>query len=233
MSTSIKRVTVILGAVVLAMGLARPASASLITFDEMGLKPGAGPDPWWDYHIKGDVLTDQLMSLGLVFSTDANGVAYIGGKLATGNYLHINSVPVNAMGGPETTLTLTFVDPLNGYTPATASGISFLTKDGSKVHDLRVIVSAYDMGGNMLETQNLFGANEGTLSFASNHVASLHFYDYGGDGHVIDNLSYTLNPQVTLLSESTPTSVPEPGTLPLLTSGLALVGASRRWRSRS
>ena len=225
MSTALKRVTVIVGAVVLAFGLARPASASMITFDEMGLHAGAGPDPWWSYHIKGDILTDQLMSFGVIFSTDTDGVAYIGGKLATGNYLNINSVPVNAMGGPETTLTVSFVDPLNGYSPATASGISVLTRDGSKVHDLRVIVDAYDAGGNWLETQNLFGANEATLSFSSGGIASLQFYDFGGDGHVIDNLNFTIDQPVP------PQSVPEPGTVLFLAAGLGVAGMRRFRRS--
>ena len=223
-----KRVGLCLAAVLMVIGSARPSSATVITFDEADLVPGVGPDPYFSGAQKGSLLTDQLISFGLLFSIGSDGAAYIsndsflgaaGSSLLSADYLVVNSLPMNNAGSPTTTLHVSFFDPVTGVA-TTASGVSAMVIDSNAIPNPRVTVNAFGTLGNLLESRSLMDyAN--TLMFTSSGIARLDFVDNGGDGHIIDNLTFAL----------APTSVPEPGTLALLASGLAFVGARRRWKN--
>src|SRR5262249_30352646 len=145
------------------LGTARHVSASVITFNEPGLVAGVGPDPYFSGAQKGTLLTNQFASLGVLFSIGVDGAAYIsndsylgaaGNPAMTGNYLVVNSLPPNNIGLPSTTLHVSFVDPLTGLF-TTASGVSAMVTDSNAVPDPRVIVNAFDLLGNLIETHNL------------------------------------------------------------------------------
>ncbi len=82
----------------------------------------------------------------------------------------------------------------------------------------RVRVQAF-LGNTLLDTRDLLTLYA-TLDFGTLEMDRLAFYDLGGDGHVIDNLTYEL------------VEVPEPstGVLIALGVGLVLVRAARRRR---
>jgi hypothetical protein len=227
----VKRVGVILILAIAAMSFSRTASASGITFNEAGLVPGVGPDPFFPGSQKGTRLTNQLASAGVLFSIDDDGAAYISNDFMMGaagspsmesNYLVVNSLPTS-LGLLSTTLHLTFVDPLTGLA-TTAGGISMVVSDWNATPDPRVIVNAFDALGNLVETHNLY-SYVATLAFEDSSIARLDFVDNGGDGHIVDNLVFSLNSD-----QANPNQVPEPGTLLLVLAGVTGV-ARRRWRA--
>jgi len=209
------------------VGFAVPAHAAVITFESAGLIAGDGPDPYFGFgdELKGTIVDNQFASLGVLFSHDALGTDYISddsfqGPMApwqtTGNYLVVSTLPLSYPPRP-TTLQASFIDPTTGLA-AIASDVSVVVSDWNAAPDPRVIVNAFDLSGNVIETQILHNSWS-TLSFTSSNIARLDFVDNGGDGHIIDNLSYSVH------------SVPEPGTLGLLSLGIMTVVARRRRRA--
>jgi hypothetical protein len=222
----VKRVVFVVALVSALAGLSPPASAALITFNESGLVAGVGPDPYFTGAQKGTLLTDQLSSLGVMFSIGVNGAAYVSNDSVLGpagswamaqNYLAVNTLPLNNTASP-TTLRATFVDPLTGVA-MTASHVSTLVSDWNAIPNPRVTVNAFDLAGNLIESHSLLDYWN-TLAFDSTQIARLDFVDNGGDGHIIDNFQFSLN------------QVPEPGSILLLLSGVAIAVAGRRRRAR-
>lgn len=204
----------------LVAGFARPASATAITFNEAGLVPGVGSDPYFKGSSKGTSMGDQLLSLGVSFSI-TDGLAYISSdaylgassSLLSGNYLTVNSFTP----GKAATLSASFVDPLTGA-PATVSGFSATVVDGN-VDPIRMTVRAFDLGGNLLEYYSLTTL-AAAFQFTSSNIARIDFIDNGGDGHIIDNFNFTLNR----------TTVPEPASMSLFAIGGAALALVRRRR---
>ena len=175
---------------------ASSASPTTITFDEFALQAGFGPDPWWPGQPKGAHVTNQFQPLGVVFSTDVNGVLYISNDDSVGfigspsgeNYLNVNSTPPNTT--VETVMTAAFVHPLDG-TPATADTFSVFVADSESEPSPRVTLRTFDADGVLLETMGLTSWSD-ILAFTLGGIARVEFLDNGGDGHVIDDFSFTL-----------------------------------------
>lgn len=206
-------------------GFARPASAAVITFNEAGLVPGFGPAPYYSGSTKGTTITDQLASLGVLFSVSEGGAAYVtsgafvgaGPSSMSGNFLAINTTPYTS--GSWATLTASFVDPLTGNR-TTANGFSVTAWDTNN-DPTRMTATAFDIDGNWLESYSL-ASLANTFQFKSSNIGRIEFYDTGGDGHVIDNFSYRLNPAST--------QVPEPASVTLFGIGSAALALVRRRR---
>ena len=204
-------------------GFVREASASAITFNEAGLVPGYGPSPYYGGAQKGTLIGNQFASQGVLFTMSGPGAAYVSSAPFTGatdpsligNYLAFNTTPYTSK--EWATLSARFVDPLSG-TGTTASGFSVTVSDGN-VDAVRSRVLAFDIYGNQLEAFTLTSLAN-TFQFTSSNIARIDFVDTGGDGHVIDNFKFTLNP----------TSVPEPASLTLLATGGTVLAFVRRRR---
>jgi hypothetical protein len=214
---------VLMAAMMLVVWTIMPAAASLITFNEAGLVPGYGPDPWFSGSPKGTILTTQLASQGILFSTDSKAVAYISNQTyipsgpSTGNFLTVNTVPIL---GPEGALTVSFVSPSNPATPGWVDGlsVSFYIRD-SEEGSPRVLVTTYNYSGTQLEQWGLT-AFDATHAFTTGQINRIVFTDTGGDGHILDSLAYGAITEV----------VPEPGTFALLSTGLIGLGLALRRR---
>jgi|GEM_PF-7079868 hypothetical protein len=187
------------------------STATTITFSESGLAPG-------------NTLTNQLASYGVLFSV-SNGTIVVSnswtppaGSTITGQYVAVNST-ISSTGQA----TVAFVSPsdpsVNGW--VNGASISFDLWDTNATPSPRVTVNAYDMNAVLLGTFNLTSEYVNAANPFSGNVHSLVFVDDGGDGHVIDNLSFG---DITV--------VPEPGTFVLLGAGLMVVSLARRFRKR-
>jgi hypothetical protein len=216
----------------LLVGVVQPAGRAFIGFNEAGLVPGFGPNPYFPDGPKGTAITNQFQSLGVLFSI-SNGEASvsndsilrIAGSVSTTNqnYLVVNTVPPNVTR-PWATLSARFVDPLTGL-QATASGFSVTVSDGNAMPNPRITVQAFGVNGALLESYNLTSLAS-ALAFTSSNIGRIDFVDSGGDGHIIDNFAFTLNPPPP------PSQIPEPATLSLLGAGFFVAAfVIRRRRS--
>lgn len=199
--------------------LASTIHATTITFNEMPLAPGNPPGLGLP---AGTVLSDQFASFGILFSSTAQGVVYLSnasfiGTPPSDNFAGFNTLPVFAQ--PWATMTITFVDPLNSAIPLTVAGssLSLSLDDTNAIPADRMFARTFDANGLMIEERALRAQHE-VIAFTSGQVTRLELFDNGGDGFVVDNLTYTLQP----------THVPEPGTMLLLGAGLVVLGAIRR-----
>ena len=162
-----------------SLALAVPAT---VTFDEMNLAPGT-------------LLTNQLASLGVVVAADGNSVEQIGDAAGFGvwptasgaRYLAVNT----RMGAMAPAVVLvTFVERLTGA-PSTADAVSVWLVDGDAMPLPRVTVTALDAEGAVLESAGTVAETE-RVQLQSPGIAALRFTDSGGDGHLIDDLTFTL-----------------------------------------
>lgn len=223
-----------------------PVFAGLITFDEPGVSPGYGPNDFSPNVPKGTVVTNDYLSLGVLFSssTAGGGLANLYGYVSNssyginpdypgGNFLAANTAP--ELGSPGT-LTIQFVKPgdatVKGWVDTSASDpLSFWVRDDNGATNPAVSVqfAFYDVLGNQIGSSgNLASSGNiaSTFSFTSlAGVSKIVFTDMGADGFQLDNLTFpTVDP---------PIANPEPGTLSLLGAGFAAVALlSRRLRSR-
>lgn len=205
---------------VLFLLLAAPAFSGLITFNEVGLTAGFGPDPTFPGSPKGSIVTSQF-GPAVTFSTaPSSTVAYVSsftqvpsGPSASGNFLVVNSVPFSTP--PAGTLTITF----NGW--VLASSLSVYLKD-SEWATASTSVDLKNSGGSILQSWTLGQLEETHLFTGSGQVHSMVFTDIGSDGFALDTLSYG-----TITSDQV---VPEPATMGLLGAGLVAIGLLRRRR---
>ena len=169
------------GPFMMVLLLTIPASATVITFSEAGLTAGA----------PGTVLTTQLASLGVLFSTTqatdyVSSSTFLGSVSgATGNFLVVQTTP---LGGVDGSLTVSFVSPLNSSVPGwvAGSGLSVMLNDTNLTGKT---VATYDVLGSLIESWTLplvFASH----TFTTGNVHSVVFTDTAKDGFVIDDLTF-------------------------------------------
>lgn len=198
---------------------ATAAQATTITFDEVALTEGLPPG----FATVGTQITNQYQSYGVIFSI-VNGYNYASGATYLGNngggfnpvnsqhVMGVNTLPFPQFPNqyPNAVLTASFVDP-NTLAGTTASGVSVWVSDTDAWTNPRIFVQAFSASNALLETQNLM-VDGAYLNFASSGIAKLVFTDYGSDGFVLDDLSFTA------------AAAPAPGAFALF--GLGLLGIS-------
>lgn len=184
-----------------------PAAAGVITFNELGLGVG-------------DILTTQLGSLGVIFSTslgttaigDSTDYPPPGASTITGQYVILGSTDVLVT---PAILSVFFVDPSNPVVPRIVDGSTIFIDLWDT--ESNVTVHAYDDGGSLLGTVTLNTLFANAMGGFTGDVHRLDFVDDGADGFVLDNLVF---------GDITP--VPEPGTLALMGLGLLAVAFGLR-----
>lgn len=217
------------GGACLAVGFALAGHAAAdvtINFGEVGLTPGFGPDPWFSGNPKGTDLTNQFAGVGALFSV-VSGAAYVANSsfvsgcssLGWDDFLAVNTTP--PYGTSQAVLSVRFVDPTDGVTPAFVAGgsISFRVSDINPVPSNRVIIRTLDTNDQLIEQVSLTQFQD-VLGFTTGDVAKIQFIDNGSDGFVIDDLSF-----------GAVTVAPEPSTLIALAPlGIALLARRKARR---
>lgn len=187
------------GGACLAAGLllAGQAAADVtINFGEAGLTPGFGPDPWFAGNPKGTDLSNQFVGVGALFSV-VSGAAYVANSsfvsgcssLGWDDFLAVNTTP--PYGTAQAVMSVVFVDPNDGVTPAFVAGgsVSFRISDINPVPSNRVVVQSLDLNNQVIEQVSLTQYQD-VLGFTTGDVAKIQFIDNGSDGFVVDDLSF-------------------------------------------
>lgn len=217
------RMTILTGAASIALFGAVPAlSATVIDFDTL---PGGAS-------VSDETpISTQYASLGVTFSASFEGDAvqpvatsYAGGPsgpLYSGNYLANSSTgnPITFLPGGGVILTPRY-DLLSISFDGAADNLSLSFNNFSLVG--RTTFSAYDAGGNLLETFTTNAGNGWAVrALTSDGIARLDLTTTDGGYYGLDQLTFDL--------VSAP-AVPEPAAWALMIGGFGMVGGAMRQR---
>lgn len=161
----------------------RALTQRTITFDEAGVP-------------NGTEVTDEFQAQGIILSTSTEPTALArvfdasSGDFPTAsgaNYLGVNTSPDLTQGG---FVTATFVDACGE--PTTVDGLSLYMIDSNPFPNPRAEARTFDADGAPLETRQLIDETE-LLEFSLGGIARVEFHDLGGDGHLVDDLTFTID----------------------------------------
>ncbi len=161
-------------------------------------------------------VTNQFAPLGIVFSdVDSPGHGAVLGKCGPGNgAVALFGYGFNSGCGDYTpNLDILFVDPTNESNPAFTTAFSVFNFDGL------IRLSAYDIDGVLLGSTQ---SSSGLLSLSGiGQIARVNLLSVDQDPTTLDDITFE---SVTPLVQQ----IPEPASLLLLGSGLALVALRKR-----
>jgi hypothetical protein len=193
---------------------AAPSLAVVVNFDDIGSPTGEAGLPPFD---------TPLAALGISINGDANTrfLAVMTGEAIpplSGNYLHVNSLGDSPL--TPSTVTINFDRYGNESWWAVGNSVFMDLYDTEN----SILVQVFGPGGAQLGSDLFFSGLAETVDVggilgltALDRIHFIRILDAGGDGYLLDNLTFELE-----------SVVPEPATYALIASGLLLGGILRR-----
>lgn len=191
-----------------------PSMAVIVNFDDIGSPTGEAGLPPFD---------TPLAALGISITGDANTrfLAVMTGEAIPplgGNYLHVNSLGDNPL--TPSTVTINFDRFGNESWWAVGNSVFVDLYDT----EMSILIRVFGPGGAQLGGDIFFLGVADTLDIggilgltAMDRIHFIQIVDAGGDGYLLDNLTFELE-----------NAVPEPSTYALIGAGLLVGGILRR-----